>query len=119
MLHTEEHRIAAAVRPDSDRGVPLDEVLSSVVVAALDAYDRDNPHHKTLIHHTRELTVFGGLWYYKYWEDVYRDAGLDLISSVGRPAVGMIKKKWRCSTSTKRCSGRRTEARLIRASTPE
>jgi len=62
-------------------------------VAALDAYDRDNPHHKTLIQHTRELTVFGGFWYYEYWEDAYRDAGFDLISSVGRPAVGMIKKE--------------------------
>ncbi len=62
-------------------------------VAALDAYDRDNPHHKTLIQHTRELTVFGGFWYYRYWEDAYRDAGFDLVSSVGRPAVGMIKKE--------------------------
>ena len=62
-------------------------------VAALDAYDRDNEHHRTLIQHTRELTVFGGLWYYEYWEDAYRDAGFELISSVGRSAVGMIKKE--------------------------
>lgn len=62
-------------------------------VAALDAYDRDNPHQKELIQHTRELTVFGGFWYYRYWEDAYRDAGFDLISSVGRPAVEMIKKE--------------------------
>ena len=33
-------------------------------VAALDAYDRDNEHQRTLIQHTRELTVFGGFWYY-------------------------------------------------------
>jgi sterol 24-C-methyltransferase len=32
-------------------------------------------------------------WYYKYWEDAYRDAGFDLVSSVGRSAVGMIKKE--------------------------
>ncbi len=62
-------------------------------VAALDAYDRDNERHRTLIQHTRELTVFGGFWYYKYWEDAYRDAGFDLVSSVGRSAVGMIKKE--------------------------
>ena len=37
--------------------------------------------------------MFGGFWYYGYWEDVYRDAGFDMISSVGRPAVGMIKKE--------------------------
>lgn len=62
-------------------------------VAALDAYDRDNEHHRTLIQHTRELTVFGGFWYYRYWEDQYRKAGFDLVSSVGRPAVEMIKKE--------------------------
>lgn len=62
-------------------------------VAALDAYDRENPHHRTLIQHTRELTVFGGFWYHEYWDDAYRDAGFELISSVGRSAVGMIKKE--------------------------
>lgn len=62
-------------------------------VAALDTYDRDNERHRTLMQHTRELTVFGGFWYYKYWEDDYRDAGFELISSVGRSAVGMIKKE--------------------------
>ena len=62
-------------------------------VAALDAYDRDDEHQRTLIQHTRELTVFGGFWYYKYWEDIYRDAGFELISSVGRPAVELIKKE--------------------------
>ena len=62
-------------------------------VAALDAYDRDNEHQRTLVQHTRELTVFGGFWYYGYWEDVYRDAGFELVSSVGRPAVELIKKE--------------------------
>lgn len=62
-------------------------------VAALDAYDRDNEHQRTLIQHTRELTVFGGFWYYRYWENAYRDAGFELISSVGRPAVELIKKE--------------------------
>lgn len=62
-------------------------------VAALDAYDRDDEHQRTLIQHTRELTVFGGLWYYRYWEDAYRDAGFELVSSVGRPAVDLIKKE--------------------------
>ena len=46
-----------------------------------------------MIQHTRELTVFGGFWYYKYWEDAYRDAGFELLSSVGRPAVELIKKE--------------------------
>lgn len=62
-------------------------------VAALDAYDGDNEHHRTLIQHTRELTVFGGFWYYKYWEDAFTNGGFDLISSVGRSAVEMIKKE--------------------------
>lgn len=62
-------------------------------VAALDAYDRADDHQRTLIQHTRELTVFGGFWYYKYWEDIYRVAGFELISSVGRPAVELIKKE--------------------------
>ena len=62
-------------------------------VAALDTYDRDNEHQRTLIQHTRELTVFGGFWYYRYWENAYRDAGFELISSVGRPAVELIKKE--------------------------
>lgn len=62
-------------------------------VAALDAYDRTNEHQRTLIQHTRELTVFGGFWYYRYWEDAYRDAGFELVSSVGRPAVELIKKE--------------------------
>lgn len=62
-------------------------------VAALDTYDRDNPRHRELIQHTRELTVFGGFWYSEYWEDAYRDAGFEVVSSVGRPAVEMIKKE--------------------------
>ena len=62
-------------------------------VAALDGYDRENEHQKTLIQQTRELTVFGGFWYYRYWEDAYRKAGFNLTSSVGRPAVEMIKKE--------------------------
>ncbi|MEI7592148.1 MAG: class I SAM-dependent methyltransferase [Actinomycetes bacterium] len=62
-------------------------------VAALDAYDRDDAQQRTLIQHTRELTVFGGFWYYQYWEDAYRDAGFELISSVGRSAVELIKKE--------------------------
>ncbi|MGK2950270.1 MAG: class I SAM-dependent methyltransferase [Acidimicrobiales bacterium] len=62
-------------------------------VAALDAYDRDDEHQRTLIQHTRELTVFGGFWYYRYWEDAYRDAGFELVSSVGRPAVELIRKE--------------------------
>jgi sterol 24-C-methyltransferase len=62
-------------------------------VAALDAYDRDDAHQRTLIQHTRELTVFGGFWHYRYWEDAYRDAGFELVSSVGRPAVELIKKE--------------------------
>ena len=55
--------------------------------------DRDNEHQRTLIQHTRELTVFGGFWYYRYWEDAYRAAGFDLVSSVGRSAVDLIKKE--------------------------
>lgn len=62
-------------------------------VAALDAYDRGNDHQRTLIQHTRELTVFGGFWFYKYWDDAYENAGFELLSSVGRPAVEMIKKE--------------------------
>ena len=62
-------------------------------VAALDAYDRADEHQRTLIQHTRELTVFGGFWYYQYWEDVYRAAGFELVSSVGRPAVELIRKE--------------------------
>jgi len=62
-------------------------------VAALDAYESENEHQKTLIQHTRELTVFGGFWYYKYWEDSFREAGFTLISSTGRSAVEMIKKE--------------------------
>ena len=62
-------------------------------VAALDAYDGENEHQRTLIQHTRELCVFGGLWHYEYWEDSYRNAGFNLVSSLGRPAVEMIKKE--------------------------
>ncbi len=62
-------------------------------VAALDAYDRDNHAHRLLIQHTRELTVFGGFWHYKYWEDTFKNAGFDLQVSHGQPAVGMIKKE--------------------------
>lgn len=86
----------------SDHAFTFDEVMRVLKpggrfviddVAALDAYDRDNERHRTLIQHTRELTVFGGFWYYRYWEDCYRDAGFELISSVGRSAVEMIKKE--------------------------
>jgi len=62
-------------------------------VAALDAYDRDNHAHRLLIQHTRELTVFGGFWHYKYWEDTFKNAGFDLQVSHEQPAVGMIKKE--------------------------
>ena len=62
-------------------------------VAALDKYDRDNPAHRLLIQHTRELTVFGGFWHYKYWEDAFRKAGFDLQISHEQPAVEMIRKE--------------------------
>ena len=62
-------------------------------VAALDAYDRDNEHQRTLIQHSRELTVFGGFWHYRYWEDAFTHAGFTLTTSVGRPAVDLIKKE--------------------------
>ena len=62
-------------------------------VAALDNYDRDNDHHKVLIQHTRELTAFGGFWHYKYWEDAFKNAGFELISSEGKSAVEMIIKE--------------------------
>ncbi len=62
-------------------------------VAALDAYDRENPAHKLLIQHTRELTVFGGFWHYKYWEDTFRKAGFDILESYEQPAVECIKKE--------------------------
>ncbi|MEZ5381419.1 MAG: methyltransferase domain-containing protein [Microthrixaceae bacterium] len=62
-------------------------------VAALDAYDRDNAHHRQLIQDTRELTVFGGFWHYRYWEDAYRAAGFELLDSEGKSAVEMIKKE--------------------------
>ncbi|MEZ5170514.1 MAG: methyltransferase domain-containing protein [Acidimicrobiia bacterium] len=62
-------------------------------VAALDAYDRDNGHHRTLVQHTRELTVFGGFWHYRYWEDSFTGAGFELISSEGRSAVENIRKE--------------------------
>ncbi len=62
-------------------------------VAALDNYDRDNHAHRLLIQHTRELTVFGGFWYYKYWEDAFKKAGFDLQISRGQPAVECIKKE--------------------------
>ncbi len=46
-----------------------------------------------LIQHTRELTVFGGFWHYKYWEDTFKKAGFDLQESHGQPAVECIKKE--------------------------
>lgn len=62
-------------------------------VAALDKYDRNNHAQKLLIQHTRELTVFGGLWHYRYWEDAFRKAGFELLESHGQPAVECIKKE--------------------------
>ena len=62
-------------------------------VAALDRYDRDDPDHRELVQHTRELTVFGGLWYSRYWEDALVAAGFEVTTSVGRSAVAMIKKE--------------------------
>ena len=32
--------------------------------------------------------MFGGFWYYKYWEDVYRAAGFELVWAVGDPGLG-------------------------------
>ncbi len=62
-------------------------------VAALDNYDRDNEHHRTLIQHTRELTAFGGFWHYKYWEDAFRKPGFELLISEEQGAVENIKKE--------------------------
>ncbi len=62
-------------------------------VAALDAYDPTNLHHKELIQHTRELTAFGGFWDRRYWEDAARAAGLEILSSDGRSAVEMIQRE--------------------------
>ena len=67
--------------------------VNSSKLAALDAYDRDDEHHRLLIKHTRELTVNGGVWYARYWEEAFLDAGFDLVSSEGRPAVEMIRKE--------------------------
>ena len=62
-------------------------------VAALDAYDPNDPRHRELIQHTRELTAFGGFWDRRYWEDAVREAGLEIISSGGRDAVEMIVRE--------------------------
>lgn len=62
-------------------------------VAALDNYNKDNPHHKLLIQHTRELTAFGGLWHYKYWEDAFTKSGFRVLKSAGKDAVAMVKKE--------------------------
>ena len=62
-------------------------------VAALDPYDRDDPHHKALIQHTRELTAFGGFWHHRYWEQALELAGFELVASQGKSAVEMIKKE--------------------------
>ncbi len=67
--------------------------LFSNDVAALDNYDRENDHHKLLIQHTRELTAFGGFWHYKYWEDAFKNAGFELITSKGQSAVENIRKE--------------------------
>ena len=62
-------------------------------VAALDAYDRNNKKHQELIQHTRELTAFGGLWHWKYWEDEFRKPGFELLISEEQGAVANIKKE--------------------------
>jgi len=62
-------------------------------VAALDNYDRDNEDHRELIQHTRELTVFGGFWHYKYWEDAFRKPGFKLLKSEPQSAVANIKRE--------------------------
>ena len=48
---------------------------------------------KILMQHSRELCAFGGLWYYKYWEDTLKKAGFVLISSDRRNCVDMIRKE--------------------------
>ncbi len=62
-------------------------------VAALDAYDRDDPEHRMLIQHTRELTAFGGFWHARYWEAAFEAAGFEVVSSEGRSAYEMIRKE--------------------------
>ena len=62
-------------------------------VAALDNYDRENHSHRLLIQHTRELTAFGGFWYYKFWEDAFKETGFELLKSEGHGAVENIKKE--------------------------
>lgn len=62
-------------------------------VAALDNYDRDNDTHRLLVQHTRELTVFGGFWHYKFWEDAFRKPGFTLLKSEPQAAVENIKKE--------------------------
>lgn len=46
-----------------------------------------------LIQHTRELTAFGGFWHSLYWEAAFEQAGFEITSSEGRPAVEMIRKE--------------------------
>ena len=62
-------------------------------VAALDNYDGENPSHRLLIQHTRELTAFGGFWHYKFWEDAFRKPGFELLISEEQGAVENIKKE--------------------------
>jgi len=46
-----------------------------------------------LIQHTRELTAFGGFWHHRYWEDAFKDAGFEMVSSEGKSAVEMIRQE--------------------------
>lgn len=62
-------------------------------VAALDNYDKSNHSHRLLIQHTRELTAFGGLWHYKYWEEAFKKPGFELLTSEYQGAVENIKKE--------------------------
>lgn len=86
----------------SDLGATLREVarvlkpggrFASNDVAALPAYEPNDARHRELIHHTRELTAFGGFWDHRYWEDAATDAGMVIVSSSGRSAVEMIERE--------------------------
>ncbi len=82
-------------------------------VATMDAYDSSNPKHRELIQHTRELTVFGGFWHAKYWEDAFTAAGFEILRSEGRSAVDMIIKERALYDRFNGLAGKLASARLI------
>jgi sterol 24-C-methyltransferase len=62
-------------------------------VALLDKFNKNSDYHLKLLQGFREVTVAGGIWHYKCWENLFETAGFKIFSSTGKDEIFLIEKE--------------------------